>query len=410
VIYLLTRRLDRLAVFGIGVGLAACGVDESADPAVVRDSAGVQIVESRRPAWSEGAGWRLSTEPTLQIGVEEGPPENQFVRVEGVVRLPDGRIVVADAGTWQIRIFDSEGVFLAASGRSGDAPGEYRQITGLGYGPGDSLWVYDFGNRRFTVLTADGQLVRTMGLGGALSAVGAVGRLSDGSFVVREYWSSGSRRGTVQSGLGREPAAVAGYSSDGATLDTIGLYPGREVYIGSENGRAVMSAPLLARSASVAVWGDSVYVGDQERFEIRLYSRSGALKRIVRLLDVDLRVTQQDIERAVAARVAGEPPERRSALRAHLEAMDIPATRPAYSRLLVDSEGDLWVSDYSSFPVEPTGWRVFDPEGHLLGSTSMPDRFHVHQIGQNWVVGVWRDELGVEYVRLYGLDKGIAAQ
>lgn len=400
-----TRCLDSLAPFAIAIAVAACGPDEAAGPAVVRDSAGVQIVESTRAAWPSGVEWRLTAEPVLQFGMAEGSPENQFVRIEGLVRLPDGRIVAADAGSWEIRFFDSQGAFLTASGRRGDAPGEYRQITGLGYGPGDSLWVYDFGNRRFTVLTGDGQLARTMNLGGALSAVGAVGRLSNGAFIVREYWSSGSGTGTVQSGLGREPAAVAAVSSDGATIDTIGLYPGREVYIGNENGRAVMSAPLLARSTSVALWGDRIYVGDQERFEIGVYSSAGVLERLVRLPNIDLRVTQRDVEEAVAERLVDEPPERHAMLRAHLEAMDVPETRPAYGRLLVDSEGDLWVSEHTSFPAEPTEWRVFDPPGRLLGSVRIPARFHLHQIGGDWVAGVWRDDLGVEYVRVYGVEK-----
>jgi len=400
-----TRRLDSLAPFAIGIALAACGPEEGAGPAVVHDSAGVQIVESTRAAWPSGAEWRLSGEPVLQVGMAEGPPEYQFVRIEGLLRLPDGRIVVADGGSWEIRFFDSQGTFLTASGRRGDAPGEYRQITGLGYGPGDSVWVYDFGTRRFTVLTGSGELARTMNLGGALSAVGAVGRLSNGSFIVREHWSSGSRTGTVKSGLSRDLAAVAAVSSDGATIDTIGLYPGREVYIGSEDGRAVMSTPLLAHSTSVALLGDRIYVADQERFEIGVYSSAGVLERLVRLLNIDLRVTQRDIEEAVAERLADEPPERHAMMRSHLEAMDVPETRPAYGRLLVDSEGDLWVSEHTSFPAEPIVWRVFDPQGRLLGSVRVPARFHLHQVGDDWAAGVWRDDLGVEYVRLYGVEK-----
>jgi len=401
----LAWRLEVLATIAIGVAMVGCGVDESSDPAIVRDSAGVRIVESTRPSWPEGAGWRLSENPILQIGVAEGEPEYQFVRIEGAVRLPDDRVVVADAGTCAIRFFDPQGAFLTASGRRGDAPGEYRQIAGLGYGPGDSLWVYDFGHRRFTVLTAAGEPARTMNLGGALSAVGAVGRLSDGSFVVREYWSSGSHTGTVKSGLNRDPAAVAVYSSDGAALDTVGLYPGREVYIGSEDGRAVMSTPLLARNASVMLWGDEVYVGDQERFEIKLYSRSGILERLIRLLNIDLRVTEQDIERAVAQRLADEPPERHAMVRAHLDAMDVPETRPAFGRLLVDAQGNLWVAEHTPYPAEPLTWRVFDPDGRLLGAVRVPERFQIHQIGEDWILGVWRDDLGVEYVRMYGLDK-----
>lgn len=56
-----------------GLGLAACGsgVGTAGGP-VVRDSAGVQIVESERAAWDDGKPWRLSATPLLEIGVTEG--------------------------------------------------------------------------------------------------------------------------------------------------------------------------------------------------------------------------------------------------------------------------------------------------------------------------------------------------
>jgi hypothetical protein len=400
-----SRVLDGLIAVAVVAAVCGCAGSEGGAPVVVRDSAGVQIAENLRPAWRGGSGWTLSERPTLQIGVTDGPMEYQFTDIQGALRLPGGGFVVADGGSHEIRFFASDGSFLTATGRRGDAPGEYRQITDLGYGPGDSVWVYDFGTRRFTVLTTVGELVRTTNLGGALSAVGAVGRFPAGSFIVREYWGSGTHSGAVRSGLSRDPAAVATYSADGAELDTVGLFPGREVYIGSEDGRAVMSAPLYARNASVALSGDELYVGDQERFEIGLYTASGELRRLVRLLGVDLRVTQDDIDRAVAERLAGQPPERHAMLRAHLGAMDVPETRPAYGRMLVDSEGNLWVAKYSSFPVQPASWRVIDSGGGLLGAVQVPERFHVHQIGEDWILGVWRDEFGVEYVRLHALVK-----
>jgi hypothetical protein len=403
--YKRSRVLAGLIAVAVVAAVYGCGGGEGGAPVVVRDSAGVQIVENLRPAWPSESGWTLSEDPSLQIGVTDGPVEYQFTDIQGAVRLPGGGFVVADGGSHEIRFFDADGRFLTATGRRGDAPGEYRQIAGLGYGPGDSVWVYDFGTRRFTVLTTAGELVRTMNLGGALSAVGAVGRFSDGSFVVREYWSSGTHSGVVRSGLSRDPAAIATFSGDGAELDTVGVFPGREVYIGSEDGRAVMSAPLYARTASVALSGDEVYVGDQERFEVGLYTASGALRRLVRVLGIDLRVTQEDIDRAVAERLADQPPERHAMLRAHLDAMDVPETRPAYGRLLVDSESNLWVAEHTSYPVEPASGRVFDSGGGLLGVVRVPERFRVHQIGEDWILGVWRDEFGVEYVRLHALVK-----
>jgi hypothetical protein len=382
-----------------------CAAPESGRRFAVRDSAGIEIVESRAASGPVGA-WSVDELPSLEIGVEEGPPEYQFSQVEGALRLPDGRLVIADAGSREIRFFDADGRFQSGSGRRGDAPGEYRQIIAMGYGPGDSIWVFDYGNRRFTVLTDAGELARTLTLDPTLANVSAVGRLADGAFVVREFWSAGGGdAGAIRLGLVRDPAAVARYTPDGARMDTIGVFLGREVYIGTEGGRGVMSTPLFAHGTSAAVYAEEVFIGDQERFEVGVYSPSGMLSRIIRLTDADLRVTRDDVERAREQRLASVPEERRTDMRAHLDAMDVPATRPAYGRLLVDSDGDLWVGDYAPYPEDPILWHVFDAAGRLVTALHVPARFRVFDIGGNWILGVWRDDFDVEHVRLYRLRK-----
>lgn len=90
-----------------------------------------------------------------------------------------------------------------------------------------------------------------------------------------------------------------------------------------------------------------------------------------------------------------------------LAEVEFPATLPPYDRMLVDAEDHLWVQDYLLPGHEgPTTWSVFDPEGRLLGVVELPARFQPRQIGRDFVLGVWRDELDVSYVRLYELQRG----
>ena len=176
----------------------ACTTSGTGGRVTERDSARVTIVESTDPAWDGTAGWRVSAEPLREIGGPGAPARHEFQRIDGARRLPDGRIVVADGGTGTIRMFGADGSLLWSAGRAGDGPGEYRLIEDVGVGPGDSIWVFDFGLRRFTILTFDGEAVRTVPLGGELSAVGAVGRLPDGRFVVREFWSGAAGGGAIR--------------------------------------------------------------------------------------------------------------------------------------------------------------------------------------------------------------------
>jgi hypothetical protein len=48
---------------------------------------------------------------------------------------------------------------------------------------------------------------------------------------------------------------------------------------------------------------------------------------------------------------------------------------------------------------------VFDPDGRYLGPVELPARLRVTDIGDRTLLGVWRDEYGVESVRRYAIVK-----
>jgi hypothetical protein len=48
---------------------------------------------------------------------------------------------------------------------------------------------------------------------------------------------------------------------------------------------------------------------------------------------------------------------------------------------------------------------VFDPSGKLLGAVAMPPGFAPSEIGRDYVLGVWKDDVGLEHVRRYGMEK-----
>jgi hypothetical protein len=50
-------------------------------------------------------------------------------------------------------------------------------------------------------------------------------------------------------------------------------------------------------------------------------------------------------------------------------------------------------------------WTVFDADGRMLGDIVFPTRFRPLHSGGDFVLGVWKDQLGVERVGMYGLEK-----
>lgn len=99
-----------------------------------------------------------------------------------------------------------------------------------------------------------------------------------------------------------------------------------------------------------------------------------------------------------------------------IDATIYPSHHVAHEWMMEDRDGNLWVRrtkpdrtrwQMTFTPVDdtPTGWDVFDPRGVWLGVVELPARFRVMDIGPDYVAGVWKDELEVEFVRIYALSK-----
>ena len=66
----------------------------------------------------------------------------------------------------------------------------------------------------------------------------------------------------------------------------------------------------------------------------------------------------------------------------------------------------LWVEGYRLPYASHTTWHVFDPTGEWLGSLHPPNGLRVLQVGRDYVLGWYRDELDVQHVVVYPLDRG----
>jgi len=353
------------------------------------------------PAWTAGDAWTVG-EPTVTSAQGAG---TDFFRVAGAARLSDGRLVVADEGSSEVRFFAPDGTHLLSVGGRGEGPGEFALIQSMGPAGGDSVWVYDYGAARITVLAPDGAIARTIPVTPPLPAGILVGRRSDGSFVLAQMWGTGDPWAPVPEGLVRETAVVAAYDANGRLRDTLARVPGREVFQRLEDGRMTMGVVPFARTASHALWGDDLVVGDQVDRVLEVLGPRGVAVRDVRWSGPPLDVTEEDVDRWGEGQVAAAPAVDRASVRARLAVTPFPDRRPAYGRLLPDAGGCLWVAAYAEPGQAARRWDVLDGRGRRLGSLTLPPRFRLHQIGRNWLLGVARDDLDVERVEVRPLRR-----
>lgn len=406
-----------LATLVSTVAINGCGAGERApSAALVRDSAGVTIVENGGSGeWGGDEAWRLSAEPVVDIGVFEGEAAYQLYQAMDAVRLSDGRIVIANAGTHELRFYDATGTHLRSIGREGGGPGEFQALRSVELLAGDTIVAWDWRAKRLSIFTPSGEFVRSVSPTAGMEGFGPQmhGVFADGSFVARPLFKPAAM---FEQGGGRQRGTVGfpryGYE-DGALLDTIAVVPGTERYVQTAgDGISIRTIPF-AREPHFTVRGDRAYVGVSDRYEIGVYDARGGLLRLVRravdpvaVTDADVeRFTEEYVERSLAARQSDDPGARREAAE-EVAAMPVPETFPAFDEIVVDVDGDLWVREYDRPAADgPWRWGVYDPDGRLLGTVETPRDLQILQIGGDFVLGRAEDELEIEHVRLYELVK-----
>ncbi len=398
--------LGLLLLAPVLAALGGCPSGDSATSVVTRrDSAGIAIVESSRAIWDSSTVWTVNAAPTVSVGAVDGDSAYLLNRVVGATRLPDGRIVVADGGSSQLRFFDSTGAFVQAVGRKGAGPGEFEYMRGLERCGADSLFAFDI-NWQMRVFTSGGTLRREVIIHepGATRTPYALACSPAGVLAISGW---GDRPAAPPIGFHRAMSNVWVLSADGRETANLGQHLASE-RIGNERG----SRPHpFGRHTSLAVGGTTVYLGDGTRFEVRRYSPQGKLERIQRAPPEDLSITPAVLDAYRTAQLALTPVERRPALERTISEMPMPDGLPAFTQLRVDTEGNLWARRFQAATDAdaPERWAVFSEDGAFLGHIEMPPSFEVFEIGDDYVLGVAKDDEGVERVRVHRLDRSGAA-
>lgn len=389
-----------LTIVTIALTATQSGCGESRGAGITaRDSAGVQIVESQSAQWQQAARWRISAIPLLEIGMTEGEASYLFSRIAGALRLADGGVVVADGGTNQLRFFDANGRYQRAVGREGKGPGEFEHIRALKRCAADSIYAFDL-NWQLKVYDLSGALKREAPLQqpGAGRPPYALNCSSNGRFVITG-WGAQTRQPRI--GLFSAIAPVSVLDASGAQVLQLGEFISSE-RIGTANG----SGPHpFGKSTVLALAADQVHVGTNDAFEVRAYGMDGKLRRILRGPLTNLEIRPEHLERYRTDELARVPPERRPAMERYLRDMPMTKQFPAYSELQLDPDGNLWVRRFLRPGETQPLWAVFSLDGDCLGEVRTPTGMSIVEIGADYVLGVARDELGVERVRVYRLEK-----
>ena len=399
----------------LAILIPACrSVDDNTGTRIVSDSAGVEIVSIRPPTQPTLVNWVVAVEPDVNIGVVSGPSSQELSDVIGAIRLRDGRIVVGNGGTNELRFYGSGGRFLFSAGGDGEGPGEFRRMAFIGLAAGDTIIIHDRRLQRLSLFDPSGQFLDSDGpISSAEMLPYVVGVLGSGKYV-SWFWIGDEFEGL---GVYASPVRFGASAMWSDSFHVVGtVLSGEESRVRYE-GRVTRAFRPFGRETDFAVGGDLVFVlTSSDDSSIRVYDTAHNLSRILR---VDLPRQRVDASAVMAwtdswiAKYSDGSAGLERWWRHGFRETPPPEYVPVFRSLEADKAGNICAERYPlTVDAEPVYW-CFSPEGEYLRSIRLPAgllREGPHpffdsqlEIGENYVLGVWQDELDVEYVRMYRL-------
>jgi hypothetical protein len=393
------------------IAALACGLLVSdAHAQQVRDSAGAKIIRYAAGARPR-ANWTVDPKPILRIGGAEGEGPKELAQVLGVARLSDGRLVIADGGSSELRLFSPTGAFVKAMGRKGDGPGEFSGGIQLMLRSADTLVVHDR-QSRLQSFGPDGTLLRSYArpIFPGRTTASWPGMLNDGSGVVQAVdpiTDTISDRVTATASLGIRPpsnAAVRAFTQI-PVFEQVRVSGGRR------------AALFLGAVSRVAVMGPRVCSGYAIRWEVQCFDRTGKLitrtQRQVETGDVTA-ADKDEFKKAYALAMRAQPPEN---VKRALDLVQFAQERSAFGRFVPSTSGELWVGEFvvlesfipgrrgTATPQKPTTWSVVGSDGLWVADVTLPARFALLDASRDYVTGIELDADDVESVVVYRIRK-----
>jgi hypothetical protein len=385
------KRYTALMVIALAPVVTACGDAGGAGRwAGTIDTLENGVVLVSNPAegiWTDETAWRLVED--LRIGSVEGEGPELFAAVVDVEADDVGRIYVLERNAQEIRVFDQDGQYVRTIGRQGEGPGEFKMVVGMDFSPDGQLWTIDEGLYRWSLFDTSGVFLQSLTQGKPVSTWSWRGEVMQSG----ELWDFI----VVMTDSGYVDA-LARYDTVGGYLDTLVL-PVRGVYesyfrFEDTRGATVTGIPFAPNVVYDAAPTGAVWIGGSSEYRIAQVGLGGDTMRVVERAHSPLPVTRHELDSAVAAvseRSRGQPVDRSR----------IPATKPAFLRLVADDEGYLWVQVPLPRDSVGTTFDVFDPQGRYLGDVHTPLNFSVFgpvQITGNQLYAVHTDEMEVPFV------------
>lgn len=377
--------------------------------------------------------WSVDTVAVLGDAFAEDAYQFNNVAAGGLASDDAGNLYVLDRQGGRILKYAPDGSHLATVGRQGGGPGELSQPIALSVGPGDTIWVSDFSNSRFTGYPQDGDDPRTIAFPENAGIPGQrLATYGDGFITMFRPLLGISRSGgrMQMTRIGQEAAdsgppmlPVLRLTRSLEPVDTLWSTPEPPMDMVQLEAAGNIMVTMMSREFypdfQWAGFSDGgIVVSDSAAYVLRLLDPGGNLVRTIARGPAPRATTEADREGArqrvrdesqgAGVRIGGgggpDEETRDRILQQRLEKMTFAELIPRIVDLRVDPADRIWVAVSEDTPDEADRIDIYDRDGSLLGELRdfpFPDVFMTADR-----IGVLRaDELDVQQVVILDVNR-----
>ena len=340
--------------------LTACGSDGGGIPATTTDSAGIAIITSEVPSAVD----TVAT-PSWRVSSDAGPLSD----VADLAVMANGNVVVANGGNHTIVAFNSKGEEQWRFGRPGEGPGEFTSFLSLA-ALGDTVYVFDFTNRKLTAINPDGTLKGVVQLAISEPNLELAGGFNDGTLLFTSRTLLGPNPG-----INRDSVTYMKVRPDGTPLGTLGWGRYRNVDFSIGEFGPNIHNEALGAVGSVTAHGTGVAHADGSSAQVTVRNPDGTIAQMLRWNSALVPLSDADRDAYIAEQRGSTTDEfQQRQLEAWLPNIVWPEHLPATGVVVSRQGSGLLVAEYCAAAATHCAWRDIDDNGRWRRTLMLPVR------------------------------------
>jgi len=285
-------------------------------------------------------------------------PEDKLIRyIGGIIENIEGDVFILDTDSHHILKFDSKGKYLKTIGREGQGPGDFSIPTSMTI-KNDHIYVYEFGNYRFSVLDNQGKFLKIIKTKQAFGWVRKLAWLPNGDVVMEHFRNH-------RTGENPQESLLNLYTKDFKFKKTL-------VSKRIKHFIYVQTVMLRQPYPDTLIWDwdgiSKLVYGFSRTFQLTLFDFSSGKKKIIDHKYEPVGITQQEKDEFFkdynweGKRLKGKVPK------VMIDNSPFPEHKPPFFNMAFDHEGNLIV-----FPLEKSSFfYVFHKSGEFLTRVDLP--------------------------------------